>query len=173
MTVSIFTAKPKLPKNPLCDMVIITGSRYLVAGNTLLIRDVSPSDAGAYSCLARHAVTGATRRARPALLAVTGECAPHCEPAPPAPSLTCLCVQRAAPAPRRGCWRRAASSACRPATRCVCLASRLTILHHNTRNFLLLPDIILSRSLKHCYIIPFNLFTLIRMLSLSYTVVYV
>lgn len=80
MTVSIFTAKPKLPKNPLCDMVIITGSRYLVAGNTLLIRDVSPSDAGAYSCLARHAVTGATRRARPALLAVTGECALHCEP---------------------------------------------------------------------------------------------
>ncbi|CAH0695577.1 unnamed protein product [Spodoptera exigua] len=45
-------------------------SRYLVAGNTLLIRDVSSSDAGAYSCLARHAVTGATRRARPALLSV-------------------------------------------------------------------------------------------------------
>ncbi|CAH0592720.1 unnamed protein product [Chrysodeixis includens] len=46
-------------------------SRYIVAGNTLLIRAVSTGDAGTYSCLARHALTGSTRRARPTLLSVT------------------------------------------------------------------------------------------------------
>ncbi|KAJ8735955.1 hypothetical protein PYW08_006611 [Mythimna loreyi] len=46
-------------------------SRYLVAGNTLLIAGVGARDAGAYSCVARHALSGATKRARPATLTVT------------------------------------------------------------------------------------------------------
>ncbi|CAB3256151.1 unnamed protein product [Arctia plantaginis] len=46
-------------------------SRHIVAGNTLLIRDVAASDAGAYGCLARHALTATTKRARPAHLTVT------------------------------------------------------------------------------------------------------
>ncbi|XP_075977718.1 cell adhesion molecule Dscam2-like [Anticarsia gemmatalis] len=46
-------------------------SRYVVAGNTLLIRDVAASDAGPYSCLARHSLTATTKRARPAHLTVT------------------------------------------------------------------------------------------------------
>ncbi|CAB3241319.1 unnamed protein product [Arctia plantaginis] len=46
-------------------------SRHIVAGNTLLIRDVAASDAVAYSCLARHALTATTKRARPAHLTVT------------------------------------------------------------------------------------------------------
>lgn len=48
-------------------------ARYLVAGNTLLIRDVSAADAGPYSCLARHALTAHTKRSRPTHLAVTSE----------------------------------------------------------------------------------------------------
>ncbi|XP_047520149.1 Down syndrome cell adhesion molecule-like protein Dscam2 isoform X3 [Pieris napi] len=45
-------------------------SRYLSAGDTLLIRDVSAADAGAYSCVARHELTALTRRSRPAPLEV-------------------------------------------------------------------------------------------------------
>lgn len=59
----------------------IIESRYLVAGNTLLIASVGARDAGAYSCLARHALSGATKRARSATLTVTGQYLPpptHC-----------------------------------------------------------------------------------------------
>lgn len=52
---------------------VITESRYLVAGNTLLILDVGASDADAYSCLARHTLTAVTKRAPPATLTVTGQ----------------------------------------------------------------------------------------------------
>ncbi|KAI8439018.1 hypothetical protein MSG28_011317 [Choristoneura fumiferana] len=45
-------------------------ARYLAAGNVLLIRGVSPQDAGEYGCLARHRDTRRTRRARPARLLV-------------------------------------------------------------------------------------------------------
>lgn len=54
-----------------CCTFIALGARHIVAGDTLLIRDVTASDAGAYSCLARHALTATTKRARPALLTVT------------------------------------------------------------------------------------------------------
>lgn len=58
---------------------MVTESRYLVAGNTLLIRDVGAGDAGAYSCLARHALSATTKRARPATLTVTGQYVLVCE----------------------------------------------------------------------------------------------
>ncbi|XP_047544932.1 Down syndrome cell adhesion molecule-like protein Dscam2 [Vanessa atalanta] len=45
-------------------------ARYLMAGSALLVRDVSPADAGAYSCLARHSLTALTKRSRPAHLNV-------------------------------------------------------------------------------------------------------
>ncbi|XP_059047424.1 cell adhesion molecule Dscam2-like [Achroia grisella] len=45
-------------------------SRYVVAGDTLLVRDVSAADAGPYSCVARHALTALTKRSRPVHLAV-------------------------------------------------------------------------------------------------------
>ncbi|XP_028040481.1 Down syndrome cell adhesion molecule-like protein Dscam2 [Bombyx mandarina] len=46
-------------------------SRYVVAGSSLLIRAVSPADAGPYSCLARHSLSSVTRRSQPAMLTVT------------------------------------------------------------------------------------------------------
>ncbi|GBO99129.1 hypothetical protein EVAR_452_1 [Eumeta japonica] len=52
-------------------LILILDSRYILAGNTLLIRDVSADDAGAYSCVARHKITGHTKRSRPAHLTVT------------------------------------------------------------------------------------------------------
>ncbi|XP_045772265.1 Down syndrome cell adhesion molecule-like protein Dscam2 [Maniola jurtina] len=45
-------------------------ARYIVAGGALLVRDVAATDAGAYSCLARHELTANTKRSRPALLTV-------------------------------------------------------------------------------------------------------
>ncbi|XP_050669696.1 cell adhesion molecule Dscam2-like [Leptidea sinapis] len=45
-------------------------SRYLVAGDTLLIRDVTAADAGEYSCAVRNELTGHTRRAPPSVLTV-------------------------------------------------------------------------------------------------------
>ncbi|XP_049692151.1 cell adhesion molecule Dscam2-like [Helicoverpa armigera] len=84
-------------------------SRYLVAGNTLLIREAGAADAGAYSCLARHALTGAARRARPATLSVRGAgpaSAPRLLAAPaelsvPAGQLVCLpCVASDHPPPQ-------------------------------------------------------------------------
>ncbi|KAL4702633.1 hypothetical protein ACJJTC_001473 [Scirpophaga incertulas] len=45
-------------------------SKYLVAVNMLLIRDARASDAGEYSCLARHDVTAVTKRSPPARLTV-------------------------------------------------------------------------------------------------------
>ncbi|XP_053617541.1 cell adhesion molecule Dscam2-like isoform X2 [Plodia interpunctella] len=46
-------------------------SRYVVFGDTLLIRGVSPHDDGPYSCLARHSLTAVTKRSKPAVLTVS------------------------------------------------------------------------------------------------------
>ncbi|VVC98465.1 unnamed protein product [Leptidea sinapis] len=50
--------------------VLTVDARYLVAGDTLLIRDVTAADAGEYSCAVRNELTGHTRRAPPSVLTV-------------------------------------------------------------------------------------------------------
>ncbi|CAK1540400.1 unnamed protein product [Leptosia nina] len=80
-------------------------SRYLSAGDTLLIRDVSPADAGPYSCSARHELTALTRRSPPALLQVlsnsmTTGTAPR---AVPARDLSVPLGAPFLPSVRRGC----------------------------------------------------------------------
>ncbi|CAG4953628.1 unnamed protein product [Colias eurytheme] len=89
-------------------------SRYLSAGDTLLIRGVSAADAGAYSCLARHDLTALTKRSRPALLDVLPSSAgsaprvvsPARELAPPAGALLCLpCASTDYPPPHYTWYR--------------------------------------------------------------------
>ncbi|XP_038220812.1 Down syndrome cell adhesion molecule-like protein Dscam2, partial [Zerene cesonia] len=89
-------------------------SRYLSAGDTLLIRGVSAADAGAYSCLARHDLTALTKRSRPALLNVLPSSAgsaprvvsPARELAPPAGALLCLpCASTDYPPPHYTWYR--------------------------------------------------------------------
>ncbi|XP_072936767.1 cell adhesion molecule Dscam2-like [Epargyreus clarus] len=89
-------------------------SRYLVAGDALLIRDVSAADAGAYGCVARHALSAATKRARPAhlvLAATTVNSAPRLvatasEVSVPAGADFCIpCVASEYPAPQYTWYR--------------------------------------------------------------------
>ncbi|KAI8439023.1 hypothetical protein MSG28_011320 [Choristoneura fumiferana] len=86
-------------------------ARYLAAGNVLLIRGVSPQDAGEYGCLARHRDTRRTRRARPARLLVLDGAASSA----PVLSTVALTVRAAAGAPGEGegeaAWRWAGGAA--------------------------------------------------------------
>ncbi|KAG6462198.1 hypothetical protein O3G_MSEX013109 [Manduca sexta] len=89
-------------------------SRYIMAGNSLLVRGASPADIGAYSCLARHSLSGQTKRSAPATLTLSpsdASTAPRLLPAAaelsvPAGADVCLpCVASDQPAPHYTWYR--------------------------------------------------------------------
>ncbi|XP_052738072.1 cell adhesion molecule Dscam2-like [Bicyclus anynana] len=99
---------------PLPAARAVAGARYVLAGGALLLRDVRASDAGAYGCLARHALSATSRRSPPARLAVLAAPAPAAPRALPAArelrvapgAPFCLpCAARAQPAPQYAWYR--------------------------------------------------------------------